>query len=201
LQDVDMHELNLDLSPYRLIAGVDEAGRGPLVGVVVAAAVILDPSRPIHGLRDSKKLSEKRREQLFPEITDKALAWAIASASAAEIDQINILQASLLAMKRAVEALAIQPEIALVDGNKCPRLVCRVEAIVKGDSKVEAISAASILAKVERDRQMQALHELYPQYGFNQHKGYPTAAHMALLKQYGPCPEHRRSFGPVRELI
>ena len=147
-----MHELNLDLSPYRLIAGVDEAGRGPLVGVVVAAAVILDPSRPIHGLRDSKKLSEKKREQLFPEITDKALAWAIASASAAEIDQINILQASLLAMKRAVEALAIQPEIALVDGNKCPHLVCRVEAIVKGDSKVEAISAASILAKVERDQ-------------------------------------------------
>lgn len=196
-----MHELNLDLSPYRWIAGVDEAGRGPLAGVVVAAAVILDPSRPIPGLRDSKKLSEKKRDQLYPEITDKALAWAIASVSAGEIDEINILQASLLAMKRAVEALAIQPEIALVDGNQCPRLACRVVAIVKGDSKVEAISAASILAKVERDRQMQALHALYPQYGFNQHKGYPTAAHMALLKQYGPCPEHRRSFGPVRELI
>ncbi|HEX5637708.1 MAG TPA: ribonuclease HII [Gammaproteobacteria bacterium] len=196
-----MHELNLDLSPYRLIAGVDEAGRGPLVGAVVAAAVILDPARPVSGLRDSKKLSEKQRERLFPEITEKALAWAIASASAVEIDQINILQASLLAMQRAVEALALSPDIALVDGNRCPKLACRVEAIVKGDSKVEAISAASILAKVERDRQMVALHALYPQYGFNQHKGYPTAAHMALLKQFGPCAEHRRSFGPVRELL
>ncbi|MBI3188569.1 MAG: ribonuclease HII [Gammaproteobacteria bacterium] len=196
-----MHELNLDLSPYRLIAGVDEAGRGPLVGAVVAAAVILDPARPVSGLRDSKKLSEKQRERLFPEITEKALAWAIASASAVEIDQINILQASLLAMQRAVEALALSPDIALVDGNRCPKLACRVEAIVKGDSKVEAISAASILAKVERDRQMVVLHELYPQYGFNQHKGYPTAAHMALLKQFGPCAEHRRSFGPVRELL
>lgn len=195
-----MHEITIDLTPYRLIAGVDEAGRGPLVGVVVAAAVILDPSRPIEGLRDSKKLSEKRREQLYPEITDRALAWAIASASAAEIDQLNILQASLLAMKRAVEALAIQPDIALVDGNKCPQLSCRVEAIVKGDSKVAAISAASILAKVERDRQMRVLHELYPQYGFDQHKGYPTATHMALLREHGPCPEHRRTFGPVREL-
>lgn len=196
-----MHELNLDLSPYRLIAGVDEAGRGPLVGVVVAAAVILDAARPVHGLKDSKKLSEKQRDQLYPEITDKALAWAIASASAAEIDQINILQASLLAMQRAVEALSLAPDLALVDGNKCPRLACRVEAIVKGDSRVEAISAASILAKVERDRQMRVLHEQYPQYGFNQHKGYPTAAHMAMLQQYGPCPEHRRSFGPVRSSL
>lgn len=196
-----MHEINIDLSPYRLIAGVDEAGRGPLVGTVVAAAVILDPSRPIAGLRDSKKLSEKSRDQLYPEITGQALCWAIASASASEIDQINILQASLLAMKRAVEALTLAPDIALVDGNKCPALACRVEAIVKGDSKVAAISAASILAKVERDRQMYALHESYPQYGFDQHKGYPTALHMALLRQHGPCPEHRRSFGPVRDLL
>jgi len=193
-----MYEINLDLTAYRLIAGVDEAGRGPLVGAVVAAAVILDPSRPIQGLRDSKKLSEKRREQLFQEITSQSLSWAIASASPAEIDQLNILQASLLAMKRAVEALGVQPEIALVDGNQRPRLSCRVEAIVKGDSKVAAISAASILAKVERDRQMRDLHEAYPMYGFGQHKGYPTAAHLALLQQHGPCPEHRRSFAPVK---
>jgi ribonuclease HII len=193
-----MNEINLDLTPYQLIAGVDEAGRGPLVGAVVAAAVILDPSRPIEGLRDSKKLSEKRREQLFHEITGRSLCWAIASASPAEIDQINILQASLLAMKRAVEALSMQPEIALVDGNQRPRLSCRVEAIVKGDSKVAAISAASILAKVERDRQMRALHEQYPQYEFDRHKGYPTAAHLALLQQHGLCPEHRRSFAPVK---
>jgi len=193
-----MHEINLDLTAYRLIAGVDEAGRGPLVGAVVAAAVILDPSRPIQGLRDSKKLSEKRRGQLFQEITGQSLSWAIALASPAEIDQLNILQASLLAMKRAVEALGVQPEIALVDGNQRPRLSCRVEAIVKGDSKVAAISAASILAKVERDRQMRVLHETYPLYGFDQHKGYPTAAHLALLQQHGPCPEHRRSFAPVK---
>lgn len=192
--------MKLDLTPYRLIAGVDEAGRGPLVGTVVAAAVILDPSRPVRGLRDSKKLSEKRREQLFQVITCRSVCWAIASASAAEIDRLNILQASLLAMKRAVEALGVQPDIALVDGNQRPRLSCRVEAIVKGDSKVAAISAASILAKVERDRQMRALHELYPVYGFDQHKGYPTASHIERLRQHGPCPEHRRSFGPVSSL-
>lgn len=195
-----MHKMNLDLTPYRLIAGVDEAGRGPLVGTVVAAAVILDPSRPVHGLGDSKKLSEKRREQLFKVITSQSLCWAIASASPAEIDRLNILQASLLAMKRAVEALGMQPDIALVDGNQRPRLSCRVEAIVKGDSKLAAISAASILAKVERDRQMRALHELYPLYGFDQHKGYPTAFHIERLRQHGPCPEHRRSFGPVSSL-
>lgn len=200
-QNFDMHEINLDLTPYQLIAGVDEAGRGPLVGAVVAAAVILDPLRPIQGLRDSKKLSEKRREQLFHEITSQSLCWAIASASPAEIDQLNILQASLLAMKRAVEALSMQPEIALVDGNQRPRLTCRVETIVKGDSKVAAISAASILAKVERDRQMRALHELYPLYGFDRHKGYPTTSHIALLRQHGPCPEHRQSFGPVNNLL
>lgn len=196
-----MHEIKLDLPSCRRLAGVDEAGRGPLVGAVVAAAVILDPARPIQGLRDSKKLSEKRRDQLYPEITEKALCWAIASASASEIDQLNILQASLLAMKRAVEALVIQPDMVLVDGNRCPRLMCPVEAIVKGDSKVEAISAASILAKVERDRQMHALHERYPQYGFDRHKGYPTAVHLALLREHGLCPEHRRSFGPVRERL
>ena len=196
-----MQDKNLIFTGYQLIAGVDEAGRGPLVGAVVAAAVILDPLRPIQGLRDSKKLSEKRREQLYPEITDKALAWAIASASAAEIDDINILQASLLAMKRAVEALAIAPQLVLVDGNKCPHLLCEVRAIVRGDSKVEAISAASILAKVERDRQMVALDQIYPQYGFAKHKGYPTVAHRELLIQFGPCPEHRRSFGPVRSSL
>jgi ribonuclease HII len=163
--------------------------------------VILDPDRPIAGLRDSKKLSARRREQLYSDITSNAMAWAVASASAAEIDHINILQATLLAMKRAVESLKLAPDIALVDGNKKPQLDCVVEAIVKGDSKVEAISAASILAKVERDRQMEVLHSVYPQYGFDQHKGYPTAAHMALLRQYGPCPEHRRSFGPVRDLV
>ena len=196
-----MQDKNLNFTGYQLIAGVDEAGRGPLVGAVVAAAVMLDPQRPIQGLRDSKKLSEKRREQLYPEITDKALAWAIASASAAEIDDLNILQASLLAMQRAVEALAIAPQLVLVDGNKCPHLLCEVRAIVRGDSKVEAISAASILAKVERDRQMVALDQIYPQYGFAKHKGYPTAAHRELLIQYGPCPEHRRSFGPVRRSL
>jgi ribonuclease HII len=196
-----MQDISIDLTPYRLIAGVDEAGRGPLVGAVVAAAVILDPARPIAGLNDSKKLSEKRREALYPEIIDKALAWGIASASAVEIDQINILQASLLAMQRAVAALATAPDLVLVDGNKCPRVSCRVEAIVKGDSKVPAISAASILAKVERDRQMRELHEQYPHYGFDQHKGYPTELHMRLLREHGPCPEHRKSFGPVAEQL
>jgi ribonuclease HII len=199
VQYVDMNDKNLNLERYQLIAGVDEAGRGPLVGAVVAAAVILDPLRPIRGLMDSKQLSEKKRQQLYPEITDKALAWAIASASPAEIDEINILQASLLAMKRAVEALSIYPQLALVDGNQRPQLSCEVIAIVKGDSKIEAISAASILAKVERDRQMVALDLVYPRYRFAQHKGYPTAVHRSLLRQLGPCPEHRRSFAPVRD--
>lgn len=196
-----MQDKNFDFSAYRIVAGVDEAGRGPLVGAVVAAAVILNPARPIVGLMDSKQLSEKKRQQLYPQITERALAWAIASASAAEIDAINILQASLLAMQRAVEALSLVPQLALVDGNKCPRLNCEVIAIVQGDSKIEAISAASILAKVERDRQMVALDLLYPQYGFAQHKGYPTAVHRALLQQHGPCPEHRRSFAPVRSSL
>ncbi len=194
-------DLNIDLTPFRFVAGLDEAGRGPLVGPVVAAAVILDPENPIAGLRDSKKLSEKKRLQLAGEIKAKALAWSVVSVDAEEIDRINILQASLLAMKRAGESLAIEPDIALVDGNKCPPMRCPVHAIVKGDSKVAAISAASILAKVDRDAQMLQLHAQYPQYGFDRHKGYPTEAHRQLLAEHGPCPFHRKSFGPVRKII
>ena len=194
-------DFDFDLSAYAYIAGVDEAGRGPLVGSVVAAAVILDPLNPIEGLNDSKKLTEKKRTVLEIEIKQKALAWAVASVDEQEIDRINILQASLLAMKRAVEALHQTPDMVLVDGNKCPDLNCRVEAIVKGDSKVAAISAASILAKVDRDRQMIDLHAQYPQYGFDKHKGYPTKVHMELLNQHGPCPLHRKSFGPVKKLL
>jgi ribonuclease HII len=194
-------DLDIDLSAYRFIAGFDEAGRGPLVGPVVAAAVILDPQRPIDGLRDSKKLTEKKREALAEQIRLRALAWSVVSVSAEDIDRINILQASLLAMQRAGEALSIRPDIALVDGNHCPSMACRVEAIVKGDSRVAAISAASILAKVDRDRQMLALHAEYPQYGFDRHKGYPTRVHMELLQAHGPCPFHRKSFGPVKKLL
>lgn len=194
-------DIDIDLSDYRLIAGADEAGRGPLVGAVVAAAVILDEDNPIEGLNDSKKLTAAKREKLAVEIKLKAKAWAVASVSPDEIDRINILQASLLAMKQAIEALQIAPDIALVDGNKTPILDCRVEAIVKGDSKVAAISAASILAKVERDEQMQQLHQQYPQYEFDRHKGYPTKVHMALLQEHGACPEHRKSFGPVKRVL
>ncbi|MCW8853934.1 MAG: ribonuclease HII [Gammaproteobacteria bacterium] len=196
-----MDDIEIDLTPYQYIAGADEAGRGPLVGAVVAGAVILDELNPIEGLNDSKKLSEKKRQQLAIEIKDKALAWSVVSVDAEEIDRINILQASLLAMKQAIESLSTTPDIALIDGNKCPELSCRVEAIVKGDSRVAAISAASILAKVERDRQMIELHEQYPQYEFNRHKGYPTKVHMELLIKHGPCPLHRKSFGPVKKLI
>ena len=196
-----MDDIEIDLTPYRYIAGADEAGRGPLVGAVVAAAVILDESNPISGLNDSKKLSEKKRETLALEIRSRALSWSVVSVEADEIDRINILQASLLAMKRAIESLSVSPDIALIDGNKCPDLACRVEAIVKGDSRVAAISAASILAKVERDRQMRELHEQYPEYEFDRHKGYPTKIHMELLNRHGPCPLHRKSFGPVRKLI
>jgi ribonuclease HII len=184
-----------------LIAGVDEAGRGPLAGPVVAAAVILDPARPIAGLADSKKLSAARREQLAGEIRDKALAWGLGRAEVAEIDRINILQASLLAMRRAVENLSIRPERALVDGNRCPPLACPCQAIVKGDATVPAISAASILAKVARDAELCELHDRYPHYGFAQHKGYPTAAHREALRRHGPCPEHRRSFAPVAAVL
>jgi len=195
------NDIDIDLSGYKLIAGVDEAGRGPLVGSVVAAAVILDENHPVAGLNDSKKLTQKKRENLAIEIKNHAISWSIASVSAAEIDQINILQASLLAMKKAVESLPELPDIALVDGNKEPDLRCDVEAIVKGDARVEAIAAASILAKVERDQQMFELHKQYPQYEFDRHKGYPTKVHMALLQKHGPIDEHRKSFGPVKRLL
>lgn len=184
------------------IAGVDEAGRGPLVGSVVAAAVILDPNNPIEGLNDSKKLSEKKREKLFIEIQEKALAWAIAEASAAEIDEHNILQASLLAMRRAVEALSIQPEHVLVDGNKIPQgLTMSCDAVVGGDALHPEISAASILAKVTRDRQMVEMDQKYPQFGFAKHKGYPTKAHFEAIALHGVIDEHRRSFGPVKKVL
>ncbi|WP_104472996.1 ribonuclease HII [Acinetobacter indicus] len=184
------------------IAGVDEAGRGPLVGTVVAAAVILDPNNPIAGLNDSKKLSEKKREKLFIEIQEKALSWAIAEASPAEIDELNILQASLLAMRRAVEALQLQPDQVLVDGNKIPQgLNMPCEAVVGGDALHAEISAASILAKVTRDRQMLELDQKFPQFGFAKHKGYPTKAHFEAIALHGVTTEHRRSFGPVRKAL
>ncbi|NIF21104.1 MULTISPECIES: ribonuclease HII [Pantoea] len=185
----------------RLIAGVDEVGRGPLVGAVVTAAVILDPANPIKGLADSKKLSEKRRLALFDEIKEKALAWSLGRAEPEEIDQINILQATMLAMQRAVAGLSLVPEYVLIDGNRCPALPMPSQAVVKGDSLVAEISAASILAKVTRDREMAELDLLFPQYGFAQHKGYPTALHMERLSQHGATPHHRRSFAPVRNAL
>lgn len=184
-----------------LIAGVDEAGRGPLAGPVAAAAVILDPARRVPGLADSKRISESMRETLEDEIKEKALAWSVSFVDAAEIDRINILQASLLAMQRAVKGLSILPRQALVDGNRCPGLPCPAEAIIGGDATVPAISAASILAKVARDREMLTLDRLYPGYGFSRHKGYPTVEHLAALRALGPCAVHRRSYRPVRELI
>lgn len=184
-----------------LVAGVDEVGRGPLAGPVVAAAVILDPARPIEGLADSKKLSEARRDALAPIIQERALAWALGRAEVEEIDRINILQASLLAMRRAVLALSTAPEFALIDGNRCPELPCPSEAVVKGDSRVAAISAASIIAKVARDREMVELDAQYPGYGLAGHKGYPSPAHLAALERLGVTPIHRRSFGPVRRLL
>ena len=184
-----------------LAAGVDEVGRGPLAGDVVTAAVILDPKQVIAGLDDSKKLTDKKREKLFDLICEKALCWSIARASVEEIDQLNILQASLLAMKRAVETLCVQPEHVWVDGNKIPQWSYPSEAVVKGDSRVTAISAASILAKVTRDREMLAFDEQYPGYGFAKHKGYPTAMHREALKQLGVSPIHRTSYAPVREAI
>jgi len=196
-----MESLGFDFSAQQLIAGVDEVGRGPLVGNVVTAAVILDPQQPIDGLADSKKLTEKQRERLYDEIIEKALAWSVASASPEEIDELNILHATMLAMQRAVLGLSVEPEYVYVDGNRCPELPYPSEPVVKGDSRIKEISAASILAKVVRDREMQALHERYPDYGFARHKGYPTPAHFAALKEHGPIPEHRRSFRPVRELI
>ena len=183
-----------------LLAGVDEVGRGPLAGDVVAAAVILDPTNPIDGLADSKKLSEKQREKLFVEIQAKSLSWSIARASVEEIDSINILQASLLAMHRAVSGLHLQPEHVLVDGNKLPRWNYSAEAVIGGDGRVQAIAAASIIAKVTRDREMVALDAQYPGYGLAGHKGYPTAAHVDALQRLGVTPIHRRSFGPVQKL-
>jgi ribonuclease HII len=184
-----------------LMAGVDEAGRGPLAGPVVAAAVILDELNPILGLADSKILTEKKRERLFDEIRAKALCCCIAEASVEEIDRLNILQATMLAMRRAVEGLRLKPSKVLVDGNRLPVLKMPAEAIVKGDATVQAISAASILAKVTRDRQCLAMHELHPEYGFAGHKGYPTADHLAALREHGVSAWHRRSFAPVRQLL
>ena len=187
------------------VCGVDEAGRGPLVGAVVAGAVVLDPNKPIDGLKDSKKLTAAKRDYLYEQILENAKAWGVGEASPAEIDQINILQATMLAMHRAIEDLSIRlgawPGKALIDGNRCPELPIAAEAIIKGDAKEPAISAASIIAKVTRDRQMMRLHEQHPEYGFAQHMGYPTGAHFAALKQYGACSEHRRSFSPVRKVL
>ena len=194
-------QLGLVFDRPGLIAGVDEAGRGPLAGPVVAAAVILDELAPIKGLNDSKLLTARARERLFDEIRAKALCCSIAQASVEEIDALNILQATLLAMRRAVEGLRLRPHKVLVDGNRLPILAIPAEAIVKGDSKVKAISAASILAKVHRDRLCLELHAQHPQYGFDGHKGYPTPAHLAALREHGVCPQHRRSFAPVRALL
>jgi ribonuclease HII len=192
-----------------LICGVDEAGRGPLAGAVYASAVILNPAHVIEGLADSKKITEKKRNALAIEIKQHALAWAVATSSVEEIDEINILQASLLAMKRSIEAMQVQFSGVLneqaihvqVDGNKCPNISLSCEAIIKGDSKVQAISAASILAKTARDAELYKLDKQYPIYGFAQHKGYPTKAHMALLEEHGVSPVHRRSYGPVKRLL
>lgn len=184
-----------------LYAGVDEVGRGPIAGPVVAAAVILDPNKPIHGLADSKKLSEKKREQLYEEIISSSLSYAIARASVEEIDEINILHASLLAMKRAVEALVPSAEFALIDGNRCPELEIPSASVIKGDTKVACISAASILAKVTRDREMVELDKAFPGYGLAKHKGYPTKAHLEALSKYGVNALYRRSFKPVKILL
>jgi ribonuclease HII len=194
-------QLGLGWDAPGLMAGVDEAGRGPLAGPVVAAAVILDELHPVKGLADSKLLTPRRRERLFDEIRAKALCVSIAQASVEEIDTLNILQATLLAMRRAVEGLRLPPKYVLVDGNQLPRLAMPAAAIVKGDSKVPAISAASILAKVQRDRLCAELHLQWPAYGFDGHKGYPTPAHLAALRQHGACPAHRRSYAPVREVL
>ncbi|HEX8595927.1 MAG TPA: ribonuclease HII [Pseudomonas sp.] len=181
-----------------LVAGVDEVGRGPLCGAVVTAAVILDPRRPILGLNDSKKLTEAKREKLYDEICEKALCWFIARAEVEEIDELNILHATMLAMKRAVEGLIITPKLALIDGNRCPQLSVPCAPVIQGDAQVPAIAAASILAKVSRDREMAAFELIYPGYGMGAHKGYPTPVHLEALARLGPTPIHRRSFAPVR---
>ena len=196
-----LEQLGPDWCTPGLVAGVDEAGRGPLAGPVVAAAVILDDLRPIKGLADSKTLTALRREKLFDEIRARALCSSIASASAEEIDQLNILQATMLAMQRAVQGLRLLPRRVVVDGNRVPGLTMTAAAVVKGDARVAAISAASILAKVHRDRLCQDLHRDFPQYGFDGHKGYPTRAHLAALREHGACPAHRRSFAPVRDAL
>lgn len=201
----DVLTMSLFSTPSHLsaiICGADEAGRGPIAGPVYAAAVILDPKCPIKGLKDSKKLTEKQRDILALEIKEKSKAWAIASCTIDEIDQMNILWASMLAMKRAIEALKIKPTIAMIDGNRLPKdLDIPAQAIVKGDDKIPEISAASILAKTARDAVMMQLHTLYPQYGFNRHKGYPTAYHLQQLEKYGVSPVHRRSYAPVRKML
>jgi ribonuclease HII len=187
--------------PGLLIAGVDEVGRGPLVGAVVTAAVILDPARPVIGLADSKTLSERRRQALAPLIREQALAWSLGRAEVEEIDQLNIFHATLLAMRRAVAGLSIAAQAVLVDGNKVTDFGCPAQAVVKGDRRIPAISAASIIAKVARDEEMRLLHEQHPDYGFDRHKGYPTAEHLAALQRLGPLPEHRRSFAPVARCL
>lgn len=197
----DQMNLSLFDNADEVVCGVDEAGRGPLAGPVFAAAVILDPAHPIPGLRDSKKLNEAQRDALAIEIRKHALGWCIAQSSELEIDAINILQATMLAMRRAVEGLQIRPTLALIDGNRCPVMAVRSEAIVKGDDKVAAISAASILAKTARDAALMELHRIYPQYAFDQHKGYPTALHLELLREHGVSPVHRKSYAPVRALL
>lgn len=189
------------MNQFQLIAGVDEVGRGPLAGAVVAAAVILDPAQPIVGLADSKKLSAKKREALAIEIRLKALAWSLGRAEVEEIDQLNILQATFLAMQRALEGLAIQPEHVLIDGNRCPKINYSMEAIIGGDALIPAISAASILAKVSRDAELVLLDQLYPAYGFAQHKGYPTPSHLSAIRQHGVLPIHRCSFQPIKTLV
>ena len=186
---------------YRLIAGVDEVGRGPLVGDVVTAAVILDPNNPIEGLNDSKKLTEKKRLALLPEIKEKALAWSVGRCSPEEIDQLNILQATMVAMQRAIEGLEVAPDFALIDGNRVPQLNMDAQAVVKGDMRVAGISAASIIAKVVRDQEMEELDKLHPQFGFAKHKGYPTKAHFEAIEQHGVIDQHRKSFKPVKKAL
>ena len=198
--------MSKELEPFEYpvatcIAGVDEVGRGPLVGAVVTAAVILDPANPIEGLTDSKKLTEKKRNLLFGEIKEKALAWSLGRCEPDEIDRLNILQATMVAMQRAVAGLAVQPDYVLVDGNRIPELPMAAQAVVKGDLRVAEISAASILAKVTRDREMEALDAQYPQYGFAKHKGYPTKAHFEALAEHGAIDQHRKSFKPVKRIL
>ncbi|WP_118179363.1 ribonuclease HII [Paraburkholderia phosphatilytica] len=186
-------------APDEVICGVDEAGRGPLAGPVVAAAVILDPERPIRGLDDSKVLPAAKREALYEKIVERSLAWCVASASVDEIDTLNILHATMLAMRRAVEGLSVTPTLARIDGNRCPVLSIRSEAVIGGDALVKSISAASIIAKVTRDRMLVDLHRTFPMYGFDAHAGYGTPQHLEALRVHGPCEHHRRSFAPVRE--